>query len=344
MTELKNIEQIGSYTIDADRRFYSATHEEIKDGYTTDVYFVKTREILTKMGKGETKVVAEIFARKSGMFAGIGEVHNLLKDKNIKAYALPEGAVFHEKEVVLRIEGSYNDFGMYETVLLGMLASSSGWASAAAEIVEAAEGRPVYSFGARHVHPAVAPVMERAALVGGAAGASCIVAAKLLGLEPVGTVPHAMFLVIGDTLEGAIGYDEYMPEQEPRLILVDTFQDEAIESLRVADYFGESLMGVRLDTPSERGGVTPGLVREVRARLDLSGHKQVQIFVSGGLTPDRIQILKDAGADAFGVGSYISGASAIDMTMDLKMIDGSPVAKRGRIPGLTETTRLRPII
>lgn len=344
MAELKNIEQIDTYTIEEDRSFYSATHEEIQDGYTTDVYFVKTREILNKMGKGDTHVVAEIFARKNGVFAGIGEVRNLLKDKNIEAYALPEGAVFHEKEVVLRIEGPYDAFGMYETVLLGMLASSSGWASATAQIVDAAGSKPVYSFGARHVHPAIAPVMERAALVGGAAGASCIVAAKLQGLEPVGTVPHAMFLVLGDTLEGAIGYDEHMPEHEPRLILVDTFQDEAIEALRVADYFGDRLKGIRLDAPSERGGVTPGLIREVRARLNLNGHKHVQIFVSGGLTPDRIRLLKDAGADAFGVGSYISGASAIDMTMDLKMIDGKPVAKRGRIPGLTETTRLRQII
>ncbi|MFS8664132.1 MAG: extracellular solute-binding protein, partial [Limnochordales bacterium] len=47
-----------------------------------------------------------------------------------------------------------------------------------------------------------------------------------------------------------------------------------------------------------------------------------------------------AGADAFGVGSYISGAPPIDMTMDLKEVDGRPVAKRGRIPGRTPAPRL----
>ncbi|QRN86651.1 nicotinate phosphoribosyltransferase [Clostridia bacterium] len=344
MAELKKLDQVGAFHVDEERLFYSATHEEILDGYTTDVYFVKTREILNEMGKGQTNVVAEVFARKTGMFAGIGEVENLLKDKKVKVHALPEGSVFYEKEVVLRIEGPYDEFGMFETVILGMLASSSGWATATAEIVEAAAGKPVYSFGARHVHPAVAPVMERAALIGGASGASCIVAAKLQNLEPVGTVPHAIFLVLGDTLEGAIGYDKYMPENEPRLVLVDTFQDEAVETLRIADYFGERLKGIRLDTPSERGGVTQGLVREIRARLDMSGHQNVQIFVSGGLTPERIELLKEAGADAFGVGSYISGASAIDMTMDLKVVDGKPIAKRGRIPGLTETSRLKRII
>jgi len=47
---------------------------------------------------------------------------------------------------------------------------------------------------------------------------------------------------------------------------VDTFKDEAEESLRVAKALGERLAGIRLDTPGERGGVTPDLVTEVRAR------------------------------------------------------------------------------
>jgi nicotinate phosphoribosyltransferase len=95
-----------------------------------------------------------------------------------------------------------------------------------------------------------------------------------------------------------------------------------------------------LDTPSERGGVTPGLIREVRTRLDQAGYQHVKIFVSGGLTPERITLLSEAGADAFGVGSFISGASAIDMTMDIKEVNGTPIAKRGRIPGVTDTPSL----
>jgi nicotinate phosphoribosyltransferase len=84
------------------------------------------------------------------------------------------------------------------------------------------------------------------------------------------------------------------------------------------------------------------MVMEVRARLDLDGFEHVKIIVSGGLTPDRIWYFKDAGApvDYFAVGSYISGASPIDFTGDLKEIDGRPIAKRGRIPGLTPSPRL----
>ncbi|KKH62626.1 hypothetical protein DU75_12470, partial [Methanosarcina mazei] len=118
------------------------------------------------------------------------------------------------------------------------------------------------------------------------------------------------------------------------------FKDEVEETLRLAKEMGESLFGIRLDTPSERGGVTPDLVKEIRAKLDLSGYNWVKIFVSGGLKPEKIRILSEAGVDAFGVGSYISGAPAIDMTMDIKQIEGQPIAKRGRIPGLIENPRL----
>jgi len=129
----------------------------------------------------------------------------------------------------------------------------------------------------------------------------------------------------------------------PRIVLVDTFKDEAEEALRVANALGERLYGIRLDTPSERGRVTPDLVREVRARLDQAGYGHVKIVVSGGLTPERMGVFRDAGApvDSYAVGSYISGAAPIDFTGDIKEIDGRPIAKRGRIPGRTDSPRLR---
>ena len=153
----------------------------------------------------------------------------------------------------------------------------------------------------------------------------------------MGTVPHAAFLIVGDTVEMARAYHELMPPETPRIILVDTFKDEAEEALRVAEALKSDLQGIRLDTPGERGGVTPGLVREVRARLNQAGYPGVKIMVSGGLDPERISALAAAGADSFGVGSYIARAPAIDMTMDLKEIQGRPIAKRGASPGLRRT-------
>jgi nicotinate phosphoribosyltransferase len=149
-------------------------------------------------------------------------------------------------------------------------------------------------------------------------------------------------LIFGDTVKAAEAFDRHMPPDVPRIVLVDTFHDEAEEALRVASALGDRLYGVRLDTPMERGRVTPDLVREVRARLDQEGYGHVKIIVSGGLNPERIGLFKAEGApvDSFAVGSYIAGAKPVDFTGDLKEIDGNPIAKRGRIPGLTPSPRL----
>ena len=273
---------------------------------TTDIYFIKTMEILRHMGISKKEVIAEVFPRRSGVLCGVEEVLSLLQDKNVEIYALPEGETFEPKDTVMRIKGIYEEFGIYETVILGMMAHPSAWATAARQCREAVGETSFICFGARHVHPAVAPVMERAAVIGGADNASCILAAKLLGREPSGTIPHAAMIMAGDTVSVAKAYDEIMPPDSPRIILVDTFKDEAEESLNIAEALGQSLEGVRLDTPSERGGVTPELVHEIRQRLNQKGYDHVKIFVSGGLTPERMKLLIEAGADAFGVGSYIS--------------------------------------
>jgi nicotinate phosphoribosyltransferase len=187
--------------------------------------------------------------------------------------------------------------------------------------------------------------MDYASVVGGCIGASTPAGARLAGLSPTGTMPHALILIFGDTVRAVEAFDRHVDPDVPRIALVDTFKDEAEESVRVADALGERLWGVRLDTPSERGRVTADLVKEVRARLDLAGHPGVRIVVSGGLDAERITYFKDAGApiDSFAVGSAISDASPIDFTGDLKEIDGKPIAKRGRIPGRTPNPRLERI-
>lgn len=340
MTSLEDIENI---KIEDGRLLHSATHEEILNAATTDVYFLRTMDLLKKMDFDKHIVTAEIFARRSGVFCGIEEVKNILRDKDIEVWAIDEGETFEEKETLVRIRGAYRDFGVYETIILGSLASASGWATASSEIKEACEEKSFLCFGARHVHPAVAPVMERAAVIGGANGVSCVLAARMLHIDASGTLPHAAMLIAGDTLDIAKVYDQTMPETHKRIVLVDTFKDEVEESIRIANELKERLYGIRLDTPSERGGVTPHLVRELRSKLDHAGFQYVKIFVSGGLSPDKIRALSAAGADSFGVGSYISGAAAIDMTMDIKEVNDKAVAKRGRLPGLIDNPKLKKI-
>jgi nicotinate phosphoribosyltransferase len=322
---------------------------EILSGDSADVYFARAERIMEREGL-DPVVTMEVFARQDAILCGIDEAKNLLAHVFVDAdpsetvvEALDDGDRIEPKEVVLRIVARYRAFGLYETAILGMMAQSTGWATAARDVVEVAAPQPVISFGARHVHPDVTDVLDYAAIVGGCVGASTPAGARLAGLAPTGTMPHSLVLIFGDTVRAAEAFDRDLEADIPRLVLVDTFKDEAEEALRVAEALGDRLYGIRLDTPAERGRVTPVLVHEIRARLDLAGHRHVKIVVSGGLDPERIAFFKAAEApvDSFAVGSYISGASPIDFTGDIKEIDGRPIAKRGRIPGITESPRLK---
>jgi nicotinate phosphoribosyltransferase len=323
-------------------------HPSVISGETSDIYFPHAVEILRKEGINPVATM-EVFPSRDGVLCGILEVEALLKKvlpEEGEAWALSEGDSMQRKEVVLRIRAPYQSYGVYETAIVGILAHCSGWATASRHCVEAADGISIVSFGARHVHPLVCGIMDYAAMVGGCNGCSSIVGAKLAGVEPAGTMPHALIICMEDTVRATVAFDKHMEPGVPRISLVDTFKDEVEESLRVAEALQDHLDGVRLDTPSERGRVTADLVKEVRARLDLAGFEHVKVYVSGGVDPDRIRyfIENSAPVDGFGIGSYISGAKPIDFTADLHEIDGKPIAKRGRMPGITPNPRLKRVI
>jgi nicotinate phosphoribosyltransferase len=322
--------------------------QAVLSGETADIYFARTVDILRRE-KLNPVATMEVFPGRAGILCGIEEVKALLAKAlpaNGEVWALGEGDPMERKEVVLRITAPYQSYGLYETALCGILAHCSGWATAARECVDAAGGIPITSFGARHVHPQVAGVMDYAAVVGGCAACSSVAGARLAGIEPSGTMPHALIIVMGDTVAATLAFDKHMPPEVARVSLVDTFRDEAEESLLVAQALGDSLSSVRLDTPAEIGGVTVELVRKVRARLDLAGFKKIKIFVSGGIDVERIRqfVEQEAPVDGFGIGSYISGARPIDFTADLHQVAGKPVAKRGRIPGITANPRLKRVM
>jgi len=318
-----------------------APDERVLSGETADVYFLRTREAMQAAGVNPTTVM-EVVPARDGLLCGMRGVRALLSKvlpRDAEVWALAEGDRITAKEVVLRIKARYLSYGIYETAILGMLASETPWATAAAECVAAAGSIPVVNFGARHVHPSAAPYLDYAAMIGGCTGCSTPLGAKLSGTEPSGTMPHAMVLCFGDTVEAALAYDRHLAPELSRTVLVDTFLDEAEESVRVGRALGDKLQAVRLDTPQELGGVTPRLVRKVRSRLDREGFRAV-------LTPERMREFIDGGApvDGFGVGSYISSAKPNDFTADLKEIDGCPIAKRGRTRGITPNPRLERVM
>ncbi|NPA74553.1 MAG: nicotinate phosphoribosyltransferase [Euryarchaeota archaeon] len=325
-------------------KFHMANEDEILSGKTTDVYFIRTKEILERE-KVEKRVYAEFTVMNPPypwvVFAGLDEVVELLKGKNVNLYAMPEGTIFKGRDLhgypvpVMAIEGDYKEFTIFETPILGFICQASGIATKAARLRLAAGNASLLSFGIRRMHPAIAPMIDRASYIGGCDGVSSLIGAEHIGEKPRGTMPHALILTLGED-EAWKKFDEFVEEGVPRIALIDTFGDEKFEAIKAAELI-KDLAAVRLDTPSSRRGNFEDIIREVRWELDLRGFSHIDIFVSGGLDEDSVKRLRAAGASGFGVGTSLSNAKTIDYAMDIVEIEGVPSAKRGKFSGAKGT-------
>ncbi|NIB98346.1 nicotinate phosphoribosyltransferase [Halobacterium sp. R2-5] len=319
--------------------------EDIESGRATDAYFERTETTLEFADKNP-HVVAEVTADQfpTGGFellVGLKDAAHLLEGLPIDADALPEGTLF-DGGPVLRIEGDYLDFARYETSLLGFLSHASGVATGALEVRRAAPESQVLSFGARHVHPSIAAMVERSALVGGLDGFSHVAAGDVIGREAGGTMPHALLICFGRGNQEAAwrAFDDAVAEDVPRVALCDTYSDEKDEVLRAVDELGDDLDSVRLDTTGSRRGDFRHIVREIRWELDARGRGDVDVFLSGGLGPGDLRELRDV-ADGFGVGSHVSNADPVDFALDIVEVEGEPAAKRGKLSGKKDVYRTR---
>jgi nicotinate phosphoribosyltransferase len=183
-------------------------------------------------------------------------------------------------------------------------------------------------------------MIERNAFVGGCDGVAVTKSAELIEEDPMGTIPHALVLIMGDTVEAVRAFHEIVDKKVRRVALIDTLQDEKFEALRVAEAFGRDLFAVRLDTPSSRRGDLLRILEEVRWELDLRGHHHVKLIVSGGI--DEYEILRlNPVADAYGVGTSIANAPVLNFALDIVEIDGRPMAKRGKESGAKQVYRCR---
>jgi len=332
------------------RDIFVASPEEIRAGRTTDVYFLRTLEILRKVGKDREPVVAEVSTGSLphgwpwGVLCGLEEAVRLLEGKGVSLWAIPEGSLFPAKTPrgipvpVIVLEGPYAEWAIYETPLLGMICQASGIATKAARIRKVAKDRDLLSFGVRRMHPGIAPMIERAAYVGGVDAITTPLGAELLGIPAVGTMPHAFSILMGGPREAFVALQKHLEKRIPRIALVDTYYDEKTESLLAIEAI-PGLAGVRLDTPSSRRGHFASIVHEVRWELDLRGHRDAKIYVSGGLDEAAIPGLIEAGADGFGVGTAISSGATIDFALDIVEVRGKPAAKRGKFGGRKELLR-----
>src|SRR5262245_60133706 len=237
----------------AKRPFHTAAAAEIKSGEACDVDFAPTVEI-PRHRNDHKRAQAEVYPKSLpggwqwGCLAGIQEAATLLEGVSaVDVRAMDEGSVFEPYQPVLVIEGTYVEWAQYETALLGLLCQASGIATKAARCKKAAGERQVISFGARRMHPALAPMIERNAFIGGCDGVAVAKSAELIDADPMGTIPHSLVLMVGDTVEALKAFHEVIDPKVRRVALIDTLQDEKFEAIRVAEALGKDLYAVRLD-------------------------------------------------------------------------------------------------
>ncbi len=334
----------------------------IRAGYYTDAYFNYTKELLEAETR-HPRVLMQVFQKhEHAILGGIDEAIAVLRECSgrmladgswepgwgqLDVRALWEGDEIAQREVVLTIEGDYGLFAHLETVYLGCLARRTKVMSNVRRVVEAARGKPIIFFPARHDHWLVQTGDGWAAHVAGAIGVSTDAQASWWGGHGVGTVPHALIAAYGgDTVAAARAFAERYADAMNVTVLVDFENDSARTAIEVARALGRKLWGVRLDTSeslvdrsllpepgSEENlrGVSPALVRHVRARLDEAACEWVKIVVSGGFDAERIARYEreELPVDAYGVGSSLLLGSH-DFTADIVEVDGRPVAKVGR--------------
>src|SRR5437870_10428389 len=157
------------------------------------------------------------------------------------------------------------------------------------------------------MHPGIAPLIERSVYVAGVDAITTPLGAELFGAPAMGTMPHALVIVMGGPREAFAAVHKYLEAKIPRIALVDTYYDEKTEALMAVEAIPD-LLGVRLDTPASRRGNFAAIIREVRWELDLRGHKDVKIFVSGSVDEKTIPALLEAGVDGSALGTALATA------------------------------------
>ena len=324
--------------------------DEIRQGFYTDKYFERTREVL-RADPQSPRVLMQVSGKTPGFLSGIDEAIAILKLgaedwSALTVHALYEGDEFEAWDTVLTIEGPYEYFAHLETLYLGVLGRRTRICTNTRQIVEAARPKPVLFFGARQDYWAAQPGDGYAAHTAGASSVSTDAQASLFGGHGVGTVPHALIAAYGgDTVRATQAFAKHLQDVDI-IALVDYENDCVRTSLEVARSLEGRLWGVRLDTSEnlvdlsvipQMGifrptGVNPQLVWNVRNALDAEGFGEVKIVVSGGLTAARVRGFEEekAPVDVYAVGTSIMHEGKFDFTSDIVLVDGAPQAKVGR--------------
>jgi nicotinate phosphoribosyltransferase len=332
----------------------------------TDQYELTMLQAALKAGTAERRSVFEVFTRRLphgrryGVVGGTGRVLDAVANFRFDAAMLaflgergivdeptlkwladyrfqgdiwgyPEGEVYFPGSPLLRVEGSFAECVLLETVILSILNHDSAIAAAASRMSSAAGGRPLIEMGARRTHELAAVAASRSAYVGGFASTSDLAAGFRYGIPTVGTSAHAFTLLHDSEREAFRAQVETLGRGTT--LLVDTY--DVAEAVRVAvEVAGPELGAVRIDS-----GDLLLVAHRVRQQLDELGATATKIIVTSDLDEYAIASLAAAPVDGYGVGTQLvtgSGHPTASMVYKLVARAGSedpnaplvPVAKR----------------
>lgn len=277
------------------------------------------------------------------------EFLNYLSDLEFTGHvrAMREGTICFPNEPVIEVSAPVIEAQIIETFLLNQATFQTNVASKAARVVQAANGRTVFDFGARRAHGTdAAMLLARSAYLAGAVGTSNVKAASKYDISPVGTMAHSFVMAFEHEADSFRAYASTFPESST--FLVDTYDPvaglrNAVEVGREMAARGQQLVGVRLDS-----GDLNELARTARTMLDEAGLTETMVVVSGGLDEFEVESLMHAGApiDGFGIGTKL-GVSAdapyLDSAYKLVEYLSRPVLKlsadKQTLPGCKQVFR-----
>ncbi|MFE9673589.1 nicotinate phosphoribosyltransferase [Streptomyces sp. NPDC006259] len=314
----------------------------------TDQYELTMLQAALRAGTADRHSVFEVFTRRLpegrryGVVAGTGRVLDAVENFRFDAGVLgflrergivdeatlewlasyrfsgdvwgyPEGEVYFPGSPIMRVEGSFAECVLLETVILSILNHDSAIAAAASRMASAAGGRPLIEMGARRTHELAAVAASRAAYVGGFATTSDLAAGFRYGIPTVGTSAHA-FTLLHDSER-----DAFRAQVESlgagTTLLVDTY--DVTEAVRTAvEVAGPGLGAVRIDS-----GDLLLVAHRVRQQLDELGATDTRIIVTSDLDEYAIASLAAAPVDAYGVGTQlVTGSGHPTASMVYKLV------------------------
>ncbi|TDV24141.1 nicotinate phosphoribosyltransferase [Mycoplasmopsis mustelae] len=313
-------------------------------------YFKKTQVILENE-KPNNIITLQFFQRKdNSILAGMQEVLNLLQEvtdtSKYQIKYLPDGSKINNLDIVLELTGHYQDFGIWEGMIDGILARNTSIATNAYHCKIAAKNKEIIFMGDRADHYINQKVDGIAVHIGGIKMVSTLAQKTTETVKDdeniFGSMPHILIQAFkGDVVAATKAFHKNFPKHKI-IALVDYNNDVIGDSIKIWNELGNKVWGVRIDTSKNmvdkmfenqtpKYGVNPDQVINLRKALDIVGAKNYKIVVSSGFDAQKIKEFEELNVpvDYYGVGQSIFKLNN-SFSADATLLNGQKEAKQGR--------------